>query len=57
MRDQNTARIDTPASGYRMPQKSHYFPVRDYHLAILQPGEMLQKIRLTLSHLESINDS
>lgn len=35
----------------------HYFPVRDYHLAILQPGEMLQKIRLTLSHLESINDS
>ena len=29
----------------------HYFPVRECNLAVLQPGEMLQKIRLTLSHL------
>ena len=35
----------------------HYFPVRESNLAVLQPGEMLQKIRLMLSHLDSINDS
>ena len=35
----------------------HYFPVREYNLAVLQPGKMLQKIRLILSHLESINGS
>lgn len=35
----------------------HYFPNRDYHLVVLRPGEMLQKIRLMLSHLESFNDS
>ncbi len=35
----------------------HYFPDRDYNLAVLQPGEMLQKVRLMLSHLESLNDS
>jgi predicted nucleic acid-binding protein len=35
----------------------HYFPVSEYNLAVLQPGEMLQKIRLILSHMESVNDS
>lgn len=35
----------------------HYFPVREHNLAVLQPGEMLQKIRLILSHFESINSS
>lgn len=35
----------------------HYFPVREHNLTVLQPGEMLQKIRLMLSHLESTNDS
>jgi hypothetical protein len=35
----------------------HYFPVRECNLAVLQPGKMLQKIRLILSHLESINGS
>ena len=35
----------------------HYFPVEECNLAALQPGEMLQKIRLILNHLESINDS
>jgi len=35
----------------------HYFPVREHNLAVLQPGEMLQKIRLILSHFESINRS
>jgi predicted nucleic acid-binding protein len=35
----------------------HYFPGRDYHLAVLQPGEMLRKIRVIRSHLESLNDS
>ncbi|MGD9081352.1 MAG: PIN domain-containing protein [Desulfobacterales bacterium] len=33
----------------------HYFPDRGYHLVVLQPGEMLQKIRLILTHLESMN--
>jgi len=33
----------------------HYFPVRESNLAVLQPGEMLQKIRLILTHLESLN--
>ena len=35
----------------------HFFPDRDHQLTILQPGELLQKIRLMLSHLESLNDS
>lgn len=35
----------------------HYFPKREFNLAVLQPGEALQKIRLMLSHIESINDS
>lgn len=35
----------------------HYFPDEEYNLAVLQPGEALQKIRLMLSHLESINDA
>ena len=35
----------------------HYFPVRESNLAVLQPGEMLQKIRLILTHLESMNGS
>jgi predicted nucleic acid-binding protein len=35
----------------------HSYPVRECNLAVLQPGEMLQKIRLILSHLESINGS
>ena len=35
----------------------HYFPVRECNLAVLQSVEMLQKIRLMLSHLESINGS
>jgi predicted nucleic acid-binding protein len=35
----------------------HYFPDGDFNLAVLQPGEMLQKIRLMLSHLEPLNDS
>jgi predicted nucleic acid-binding protein len=35
----------------------HYFPVRESNLAVLQPGEMLQKIRLMLSHMESVNNS
>jgi predicted nucleic acid-binding protein len=34
-----------------------YCPDKGYHLAVLQPGEMLQKIRLMRSHLESFNDS
>ena len=33
----------------------HYFPVRECNLAVLQPGEMLQKIRLILTHLGPIN--
>ena len=35
----------------------HYFPDRGCHLAVLQPGEMLQKVRLTLTHLASMNGS
>jgi len=35
----------------------HYFPQPEYNLAVLQPGDVLQKIRLMLSQLESINDS
>ena len=35
----------------------HFFPDRDHQLTVFQPGEMLQKIRLMLSHLESLNDS
>ena len=35
----------------------HYFQVREYNLAVLQPGEMLKDIRLILSHLELKNDS
>lgn len=35
----------------------HFFPDRDHQLTILRPGEMLQKIRLMLSHLESLNNS
>jgi predicted nucleic acid-binding protein len=35
----------------------HYFPVQEINLAVLQPGEMLQKIRLTVAHLESMNGS
>jgi Rps23 Pro-64 3,4-dihydroxylase Tpa1-like proline 4-hydroxylase len=35
----------------------HYFPVREHNLAVLQPSEMLKKIRLILSHFESINGS
>ena len=39
------------------PLTKHYFSVRERNLAVLQPGEMLKKIRLILSHLESKNDS
>jgi predicted nucleic acid-binding protein len=35
----------------------HFFPDRGHQLTILEPGEMLQKIRLMLSHIESTNDS
>lgn len=35
----------------------HFSPDRGHQLTILEPGEMLQKIRLMLSHIESINDS
>ena len=35
----------------------HFLPDRGQQLTILEPGEMLQKIRLMLSHIESINDS
>ncbi len=35
----------------------HFFPDRDHQLTILRPGEMLQKIQLMLSHLESLNNS
>jgi len=35
----------------------HFFPDRCHQLTILEPGEMLQKIRLMLSHIESTNDS
>ena len=35
----------------------HYFPMRECNLAVIEPDEMLQKIRLILSHLESRNDS
>ena len=30
----------------------HFFPDRGHQLTILEPGEMLQKIRLMLSHIE-----
>jgi predicted nucleic acid-binding protein len=36
---------------------NHYFPDGKYNLAVLQPGEALRKIRVILSHLESLNDS
>ena len=50
-----TAAIKSRAGYLVTFNTKHYYPVRECNLAVLQPGEMLQKIRSILSHLESMN--